>query len=946
MKLKFWVAVLSSIIILYSAQKNYAFEKQRDGVVFHIVNKKMNGPCLLKIQVCSDNIIRVIASPVDSFSTRESLMVSRKNWKPVNWQVSSKGKFVKISTPKIYVNVDTVTGELGFYEKSGKLILHDIAGGGKIITRADVMGDKTYHIQQLFDSTPDEAFYGLGQHQNGIMNYKDHDVDLWQYNIVASVPFLISNKNYGILWDNDSRTKFGDVRDYKPISTLRLFDANGKPGGLTAQYFTGTKFRNIYTSRIENRIEHKYLDVNDSYPDGFSKKVKAVRWIGELGTENPGVYKFKLYSSSYIKMWLNGKLVVNTWRENWLPWTNFFKLKMKKGARYKVKIEWIPKDGFIGLDYLPPGKRNYVKCTSLYSEVADQIDYYFIYGRSPDRIIHGYREITGKAPMMPKWALGLWQSRERYKTQKEILSVVKKFRKLKIPIDNIVQDWFYWKQSKWGSHVFDSSRYPDPAGMIKELHNDLHTHIMISVWPKFYVGTKNYNEFKAHGWLYMRNVKLGQKDWVGYVDTFYDPYSAGARKLYWKQINSKLFSIGIDAWWLDATEPDIESNLSRKETILREEPTALGSASRYLNTYSLMNSEAVYNGQRKTDPNKRVFILTRSAFAGQQRYASATWSGDIPSRWEALKNQISAGLNFSLSGIPYWTTDIGGFAPEARYVNPDSANLAEWRELMTRWFQFGTFCPLFRVHGEYPYREMFNVAPVNNPAYKAMLAYDKLRYRLMPYIYSLSAMVTMNDYTIMRALVMDFEKDKNVLNIGNEYMFGPSLLINPVTKYKERDRHVYLPTGTGWYEMLSGKYFHGGQTIEAKAPYSDIPVFIKAGSIIPCGPSIQYTGEKPADPIRLFIYTGQNGSFNLYEDEGTNYDYEKGLYSIIPLKYEEKFKTLVIGQRQGKFPGMLKNRTFEIVWIGREKPSGLNFEKKPDIIIHYDGNKQTVKNNL
>ena len=581
---------------------------------------------------------------------------------------------------------------------------------------------------------------------------------------------------------------------------------------------------------------------------------------------------------------------------------------------------------------------------SLYSEVADQIDYYFIHGKNMDDIIHGYREITGKAPMMPKWSMGLWQCRQRYQTQDELLSVVKEFRKRKIPLDNIVQDWFYWKEDQWGSHEFDPARYPDPEGMVKELHNELHTHIMISVWAKFYVGTKNYDEFKKHGWLYMRNVEKGQKDWVGpgYVSTFYDPYSTDARKLYWKQINEHLFSKGFDAWWLDSVEPDISSNQSRMETTLRNGPTALGSAARYANTYSLMNCEAVYDGQRKTDPNKRVFILTRSAFAGQQRYAAATWSGDVAARWEDLRNQISAGMNFCISGIPYWTTDIGGFAVEHRYEKPNNTDLEEWRELMTRWFQFGTFCPLLRVHGEFPYREMFYVAPEDHPAYKTMLSYDKLRYRLMPYIYSLNGMVTQNDYTIMRALAMDFQNDKNVLNIDNQFMFGPSLLVNPVTEYKARQRDVYLPTGVEWYDWHTGKEYNGGQTINAEAPYENIPIFVKSGSIIPCGPALQYTSEKPADPIRLFVYTGSDGSFNLYEDENINYNYEKGKFAIIPFTYNEMNKTLTIGKREGEFKGMLNNRTFEVIWISNTKPVGLDSSSKPDTVVKYDGSKQVV----
>jgi alpha-D-xyloside xylohydrolase len=471
------------------------------------------------------------------------------------------------------------------------------------------------------------------------------------------------------------------------------------------------------------------------------------------------------------------------------------------------------------------------------------------------------------------------------------------------------------------------------------LHDDLHAHIMISVWPKFYVGTKNYAEMKEKGWLYMRNVEKNQRDWVGpgYVSTFYDPYSEGARELFWKRVGEKLFTKGFDAWWLDSTEPDMQSDLSRTETILRQSPTALGSGARYLNTYSIMNAQAVYEGQRKSAPNQRVFILTRSAFAGQQRYAAATWSGDVAARWYDLRTQIPAGLNFCMAGIPYWTTDIGGFAVEPRFEHPSPADTEEWRELMTRWFQFGTFCPLFRVHGQYPYREMYEVAPESHPAFQTMLAYDKLRYRLMPYIYSLTGMVTRNDYTIMRALVMDFGHDRTVFGIGDQFMFGPSLLINPVTEYKARTRIVYLPTGVSWYDLKSGKRYIGGRSVKADAPYSDIPIFVREGAIIPCGPEIEYAMQKPVDPVRIFVFTGADGAFTLYEDGEETYDYEKGMFSTIQLSYDEKARVLTIGKREGEFPGMPHSRTFEIVWLGKHRSSGLDFQRKPDASVIYDG---------
>jgi alpha-D-xyloside xylohydrolase len=372
-------------------------------------------------------------------------------------------------------------------------------------------------------------------------------------------------------------------------------------------------------------------------------------------------------------------------------------------------------------------------------------------------------------------------------------------------------------------------------------------------------------------------------------------------------------------------------------------PTALGSAAAYLNAYPLQNAKGIYEGQRSTDPGKRVFLLTRSGFAGSQRYAAAIWSGDIGSTWNDMKNQIAAGINFSMSGIPYWTMDIGGFVVPQKFENPNAESLEEWRELMARWSQFGAFVPLFRVHGQYPFREIFNVAPEGHPAYQSFLYYDKLRYRLLPYIYSLAGAAYHDNYTIMRGLAMDFEKDTAVLNIGDQYMFGPSLLINPVYEYKQRQRELYLPQSAGWYNLYSGKFYAGGQKINADAPYERMPVFVKAGSIIPFGPELQYTSEKPADTITLNVYTGADASFNLYEDEGTNYNYEKGDYSNIPLHYNEDTKMLTIGKRKGEFEGMLKNRVFKITWIDKNENIGLDVRSKPDAMVKYNGEKILIK---
>ncbi|MBN1509694.1 MAG: DUF5110 domain-containing protein [Sedimentisphaerales bacterium] len=937
-------AVTSAVLAMAGCTQN-RFETQPDGVVIRLAKTRPTDPGLLKVQVCADNVLRIVAAPASGFSSRPSLMVARHEWKPVPYSVRRKGDVVQIATSRVLAEVGIKTGEVAFYDPAGRLILQE-RPGGKTIADANVMGERTYHVRQVWLSPADEAFYGLGQHQNAVMNYKGHDVDLWQHNIVDAVPFVVSSRNYGILWDNNSRTKFGDVRDYQPLSTLKLSGSDGNEGGLTAEYYRDQRFGDLLVSRPESVIAHENLEETGGYPDGFDVNRGSIRWSGWIVSHQTGVHKFRFYSSHYAKVWLDGKLLVDSWRQNWCPWTHMLQLRMEAGKRHSIKIEWIPNGGYIGLRCLTPEHERDKDTLSLWSEVADQIDYYFLYGDNLDQVISAYRLVTGRAPMMPKWAMGLWQCRERYQTQEQLIDVVREFRRRQIPLDNIVQDWFYWPESQWGDHEFDPARYPDPAGMVKELHDDLHAHVMISVWPKFYVGTQNYEAFRSHGWLYMRNVEKKEKDWVGqgYVSTFYDPYSEGARELFWKQIDEKLFRKGFDAWWLDATEPDIHSNLSMEEWRRRIGPTALGSSSRYLNTYSLMNAKGIYEGQRQSHPDQRVFILTRSTYAGQQRYAAANWSGDIATRWEDLRAQIPAGLNLCMSGLPYWTTDIGGFAVEPRFErNVSPADLEEWRELNTRWFQFGTFCPLFRVHGQFPYREMFHIAPEDHPAYQTMLAYDKLRYRLMPYVYSLVAMVTQEDYTIMRGLAMDFGRDRTVLDIDDQFMFGPALLINPVTEYKARTRKVYLPAGTGWYELKTGRFLPGGQTVEAEAPYGDIPIYVRAGSIVPFGPAIQYAAEKSADPVRLMAYTGADGRFRLYEDENTNYNYEKGAFSTIDLAYDAATRSLKIGARNGRFPGMLQSRTFEIVWVGADRPLVLDLDAAPDRTVRYDGTEITVR---
>ncbi|MBS1668665.1 MAG: DUF5110 domain-containing protein [Bacteroidetes bacterium] len=946
-----FVLFISAICFLSIAKANNGpikYLKTEDGIIVFPQKGRPGDPRLVRLQVISDNIIRVTASPVDTLSTQKSLIMALDHPLNTKWGLKEEADKLTLKTLDLTAIVDIETGVVLFLDSLGNKIVGEKQNGGKGFEPTVFDGETSYHIQQTFETFYNDAIYGLGQHQDGIYNYKGQQVNLFQNNTEVAIPFLVSNKNYGILWDNGSITKVGDARNFKPLSSLRLFSKYGDQGWLTASYYNeNNRSGKADFEKAESKIDYEYL--NDSklfLPKEFNITTGSVIWEGAFAADASGNYKFRFTYAGYVKVWVDGKLMVDRWREAWNPGTALIDLNIVKDQKYPIKIEWVPdgSESYLSSKWQSPVMGADQADFSFLSEAGKQLDYYLIHGKNIDSIISGYRLLTGKAPIAPKWAMGFWQSRERYKTEEELLNTVAEFRKRKIPLDNIVQDWSYWKQDDWGSQDFDPTRYPSPDSMINLLHEKYHTQFMISVWPKFYEGIPAYNFFDEKGWLYKRNIANRQRDWIGngYVSTFYDAFNTDAQKGFWNLLNKKLYQKGVDAWWMDASEPDILSNVSpntRKE--LMEIPGS-GIAAETLNAYPLENAKGIYEGQRLTNPDKRVFILTRSAFAGSQRYAAAVWSGDIAARWEDMRAQSTAGINFSMSGLPYWTMDIGGFAVEQRYEHPNAKDLEEWREQMTRWYQFGAFCPLFRVHGQYPYREIFNTAPEDHPAYKSMLYYDKLRYRLMPYIYSLAGMVYQKDYTLMRGLVMDFPDDASVNTISDQYMFGPSILVNPVFTYQAKSRDLYLPAGQGWYDFYSGKYFEGGQKINADAPYERIPLFVKEGSIIPFGPDLQYVSEKKANPISLFIYTGKDACFDLYEDEGINYNYEKGFCTDINICYNESAKTLKIEKRKGSFPGMLKDRAFKIFLVKKEKEGMAAVEDKPFAIIKYNGKEKTI----
>ena len=589
--------------------------------------------------------------------------------------------------------------------------------------------------------------------------------------------------------------------------------------------------------------------------------------------------------------------------------------------------------------------------TSFRSEVGDCVDYYFMYGKNADGVIAQVRNLTGQAPMFPLWTYGYWQSKERYKSQEEVVDVVRKYRELGIPLDGIIQDWQYWGHNYlWNAMDFQNPTFNNPQKMMEDVHA-MNAHMAISIWSSFGPMTKPYRELDKKGMLFNFTTwpQSGLESWPPNMEypsgvRVYDAYNPEARDIYWKYLNDGIFKLGMDAWWMDSTEPD---HLDWKPEDM-DTKTYLGSFRRVRNAYPLMTVGGVYDHQRAVTSDKRVFILTRSGFLGQQRYGANVWSGDVASTWESFRNQIPAGLNFSLCGMPHWNSDIGGFfaGHYNKSWNDDSASKNPlYQELYVRWLQFGTFNPMMRSHGTDVYREIYKFGKKGEPVYDAIEKMIGLRYSLLPYIYSTSWEVSNRQSSFMRALMMDFVDDRKVWDINDEYMFGKSILVAPIThaqytpeavvKVSEEEgwnrdgakktktdvavdfmetksTNIYLPAGTLWYDFWTNEKHEGGKEITKETTLDVIPLYVKAGSIIPVGPQVQYATEKPWDHLELKVYAGANGNFILYEDEFDNYNYEKGVYTEIPISWNNTSRKLTIGARKGAYEGMLKNRKFTV----------------------------------
>src|ERR1035437_1257049 len=604
-------------------------------------------------------------------------------------------------------------------------------------------------------------------------------------------------------------------------------------------------------------------------------------------------------------------------------------------------------------NYSPTVFEDIPESTSFRSDVGDCIDYYFMFGGNIDGSIAGMRDLTGQAPMFPLWTFGYWQSKERYKSQNELVGVVNKYRELGIPLDGIIQDWQYWGNNYlWNAMEFLNSEFPNPKKMVEDIHN-MNAHLIISIWSSFGPQTKQFREMQPKGMLLNFGTwpQSGLDSWPPNREypsgvQPYDAYNPEARDIYWRHLQKGLFSLGIDGWWMDSSEPD---HLDFKPADF-DLKTYLGSFRKVRNAFPLMTVGGVAEHQRAASSDKRVFILTRSAFAGQQRYGANTWSGDVNSSWQSLRNQIPAGLNFSMSAIPYWNSDIGGFFAAAynRGWNDGSgAHNPSFQELYVRWLQFGAFTPMMRSHGTDVPREIYNFGKKGETIYDAIAKTINLRYSLLPYIYSAAWDITKNQSTMMRALVMDFN-DKKVVDMNDEYMFGKSILVapvvnaqytpeaivksneqtgwdkkdasnetkvQPVTFAQAKSSKVYLPEGTAWYDFWTNEKINGGQEIAKATTIDEIPLYIKAGSIIPFGPQVQYATEKKWDNLEISVYSGTNGEFTLYEDENDNYNYEKGVYSTVIFTWNDANKSLTINDRKGSFPGVLATRKFNIVIV-------------------------------
>ena len=783
---------------------------------------------------------------------------------------------LKLSTNLITVLFDKQTGAIDYSDNRGKVFLGEKAESRKL-TANSIMGEPCFIAEQSFDSPADEYLFGLGQFQDGQYNLKNVTRKLIQVNSQIAIPFLYSSRGYGLLWHQYGLTEFNPADN--EVALTKKDSASGEKNDVEVTTTSGTqrvtRQQSLYTGKFTISKNGDYTMMLD---------------LGNM-------------ESRHLLVIDGAPLIDQT--NLWLPPAASKIIKLKAGehnVQVVCKSSNTPKLSW----------KETNNTTTFRSPNAKSLDYVVFYGKNADEVISTYRNLSGNVPMLPLWAYGFWQCRERYTSGKHLVQTVEEFRRRNLPMDVIVQDWQYWGKNGWGVPKFDTTNYPNPEQFIKQLH-DLNAQFSISVWENL---DKKSDVAKPY---VEKNLYIPNTQWI-------DIYNPETKTTHWNALNENLFSKGVDSWWMDATEPENDA-LAGKQTYF-------GLGNFYRLTYPLFVSKAIYEGQRATNDQKRVAILTRSAFAGQQRYGTINWSGDIGGTWDSYRRQIVAGLNYNLTGMPYWTTDIGGFfrPGKSQYTDP------KYHDILTRWFQWGTFNPIFRIHGYQTETEPWKYGDTVMNDMRNML---NLRYRLMPYIYSEAWQVSKNGSTMMRPLVMDFKNDSVAIAQSYQYTFGKSFLVAPIVEPGVTDWNVYLPKSTIWYDFWTGKRFTGGRTIKTDAPRDRIPLFVKAGSIVPMGKFLQYTSEKPMDTLEIRIYTGADGQFTLYSDEGNNYNYEKGKYTEIPFKWNEQQQTLAIDKQQGSYAGALKRHVFIIVWVNESSGKGIEISKKTKAVI-YTGEKVSV----
>ncbi len=820
----------------------------------------------LSISPLSDNSVRIKFYKVSEGNLPELVFTSGAT--APAFQVADSPTKLEIKTAKIRVLLDKQTGKLSYADNAGKVFLSEKEGARKLSSDS-IQGEPCFAVEQSFESPSDESIFGLGQFQDGQYNLKNVARRLTQVNTQIAIPFIYSSKGYGLLWHQYGLTDFNPANNFITLEQQQSATGNNQMAEVTTTSGTQKVSQNqsLYQGKFNVATDGEYSIFLD---------------LGDMGNRQ------------YVV--IDGKPCMDQ-SNMWLPPTAGTLVNLKAGehqvqvlckSNNTPKLSWRLSDN----------------STTFRSPVAKALDYVVFYGPSADDLIATYRNLSGNAPMFPKWAYGFWQCRERYTSGTHLVETIKEFRKRNLPVDVIVQDWQYWGSRGWGVPQFDEKDYPNPSGFIKELH-DLNAHFNISIWSNPDKNSTIGKEYVA------KNRFIPNTKWLDY-------FNPETRKEYWNTLKVNMYDNGVDSWWMDAVEPENDA--------LKGEKTYLGAGDFYRLTYPLMVSQAVSEGQRASSSDKRVCILTRSAFSGQQRYGVINWSGDIGGTWDTYRRQIVSGLNFTITGLPYWTTDIGGFFRPGRSQYTDE----KYQDLLTRWYQWGAMSPIFRMHGYQTETEPWKYGQKVEDNMRKML---NLRYRLLPYIYSEAWQVTKNGSTMMRPMVMDFNGDTAAVNRQFQYMFGKSILVAPVTEPGTTEWNVYLPKADGWFDFWTGKHFAGGQTVKTDAPLDRIPLFVKAGSILPMGKIIQSSSEK-SDTLEIRVYKGADAKFDLYEDEGDNYNYEKGNYSIISFKWNEKRQTLTIGDKQGNYQGDLKKRIFNIVLVTENKGFGTNTNSTGQKILY------------